>query len=238
MAEFVFRDARRELKSLTAVMEKRVLIWLAARLPARVNSDHLTALGLLAMLAAGAAYALARGNPLWLHAVNLLLAVNWFGDSLDGTLARFRNLQRPRYGFYVDHLSDVVGVFFLLGGLALSGFMTPAVAAAVLLAYYLLSMNIFLATHTLGVFKIAYGWLGGTELRLILALGNLALFAMPRVTWGDLSVLLFDLCGAVLAAAMTLTFVVTAFRNGRDLYRQERLPGPKTPPVDRRGAAA
>jgi phosphatidylglycerophosphate synthase len=230
MSEFVFRDARRELPSLTGRLEKRVLIWLAGRMPAGVNSDHLTLLGLTAMLAAGAAYALSGRDPRWLHAVNLLLAVNWFGDSLDGTLARCRNRLRPRYGFYVDHLSDAVGVLFLLGGLALSGFMSPAFAAAVLLAYYLLSIHIYLATHTLGVFRIAYGRLGGTELRILLAVGNLLLLVIPRVGWAGRSVLLFDVLGTGLAVAMTVTCAVSAYRTGRELFRLERIPTSKPDP--------
>jgi phosphatidylglycerophosphate synthase len=223
MAETVFRDARREMTSLTAVMEKRALLWLAARMPAWVSSDQLTLLGLLAMVAAGGAYALSASEPGWLHAVNLLLVVNWFGDSLDGTLARHRNRSRPRYGFYVDHMVDTVGVLALLGGLALSGYMSPPVAAALLIAYYLLSINIYLATYTLGVFKIAYGRLGGTELRLLLALGNLALLVAPSFTVFGRSVRLYDLCGVGAAAAMLLTLAISCLRNTRELFLLERV---------------
>ena len=133
-----FREATRELKSLTGSLEKKVLLWLAARLPPWVNSDHLTLLGFLAMVAAGACYALTRRDPRWLHAVNLLLVVNWFGDSLDGTLARHRNRLRPRYGFYVDHIVDMYGFFALLGGLALSPYMSRWVALGLLVVYYIL----------------------------------------------------------------------------------------------------
>jgi archaetidylinositol phosphate synthase len=222
MSEFVFRETRRELASVTANQEKKILLWLAARMPARVSSDHLTLLGLLAMVLAGGAYALSRRDPAWLHAVNVLLFVNWFGDSLDGTLARFRNRARPRYGFYIDHLVDAVGVLFLLGGLARSGFMSPPVAVALLLAYYLLSINIYLATHTLGVFRIAYGRVGGTELRILLAGGNLALLAMPRLSWAGTSVLLYDVCGVAMTLAITATLAVSVARNTRELLRLER----------------
>jgi archaetidylinositol phosphate synthase len=105
---------QRELAGLTAQAEKRLLVWIAGRLPASVNPDHLTALGLLGMAGAGASYALSARDPRWLHAVNLFLVVNWLGDSLDGTLARVRKRLRPRYGFYVDHLSDALGALFLL----------------------------------------------------------------------------------------------------------------------------
>ena len=223
MSETVFRDARREMTSLTARVEKRALLWLAARMPAGVNPDHLTLLGLLAMVAAGGAYALSARQPGWLHAVNLLLALNWFGDSLDGTLARYRNRSRPRYGFYVDHMVDTFGVLALLGGLALSGYMSAPVAVAILIAYYLLSINIYLATYTLGVFKIAYGRLGGTELRMLLALGNLALLFAPSITVFGRSVRLYDVCGIGTAAALLVTLAVSCLRNTRELFRLERI---------------
>jgi phosphatidylglycerophosphate synthase len=222
-AETGFRDARRELTSLTAAAEKRALLWLAARMPSWVSSDQLTALGLLAMVAAGVAYALSAHQPAWLHAVNALLFVNWFGDSLDGTLARYRNRSRPRYGFYVDHMVDTLGVLALLGGLALSGFMSVAVAVTLLIAYYLLQINIYLATYTLGVFKIAYGRLGGTELRLLLALGNLGLLVAPSFDLFGRSVLLYDVCGVGAAAAMLVTLTVSCLRNTRELFLLERV---------------
>jgi archaetidylinositol phosphate synthase len=227
MSEFVFRDARRELASVTGGLEKRLLLWLAARMPAWVNSDHLTLLGVLAMVAAGGGYALCRRDPLWLHAVNVLLAANWFGDSLDGTLARFRNCPRPRYGFYVDHMADAVGVLFLLGGLAVSGFMSAGVAVAMLLAYYLFSINIYLATHTLGVFKISYGRVGGTELRILLVLGNVLLLVRPAFSWAGHTVRLYDVCGSVVVFAMSAALAASVFRNTRELFRLES-PGPRS----------
>ena len=113
--------------SLLASIEKRCLIWMAHRLPAAINSDHLTALAAPAMLAAGLCYWIAPVGPLALWGVVVMLAVNWFGDSLDGTLARVRHQERPRYGFYVDHVLDAVGLLFLIGGLMLGGFMSPAI---------------------------------------------------------------------------------------------------------------
>jgi archaetidylinositol phosphate synthase len=216
-----FRESRREL-GLTASVEKRVLGWMAARVPAAVNSDHLTALGLVAMLGAGASYALSATRPWLLLAVNAFLFVNWLGDSLDGTVARFRNRSRPRYGFYVDHLVDAFGALFLLGGLALSGYMSERVATGLLIAYFLVSINIYLATHTLGVFKISFGPFGGTELRLLLILANLALLAHPAVTVLGWHVLLFDVVGAAGVAALALVLAVSTTRNVRALYELER----------------
>jgi phosphatidylglycerophosphate synthase len=217
-----FSDARREL-GLTGSLEKRVLLWLAARLPARVHSDHLTALGLAAMVAAGAAYALSGRFPWLLLAVNALLVVNWFGDSLDGTLARFRNRCRPRYGFYVDHVVDMFGALFLLGGLALSPWMSAWAAGAVLVAYFMLAIHVYLATYTLGVFKIAFGGLGGTELRLVLAAVNVLVYFMPQVAAAGASVLLLDAVAVLVAAALTVMLVLAVARATRTLYELERL---------------
>src|SRR5262249_43604203 len=147
-----------------------------ARMPGLVNSDHLTLLGLISLIGAGASYWLASLDRTWLLAANLFLALNWFGDSLDGTLARFRNRQRPRYGFYVDHVVDAVGSFFLLGGMALSGIMSASVAIGLLVAYLLLMIEVCLATYTIGVFQISFFKMSPTELRIVLAIGNL--FAM------------------------------------------------------------
>ena len=209
--------------SLLAAAEKRLLIWIARRLPERINSDHLTALGAAAMLGAGAAYALA---PLWspaLAVVVLLLAVNWFGDSLDGTLARVRRRERPRYGFYVDHVLDAAGILFLVGGLIAGGFLSTTAGAAFLVAYYLLMIEIALATHAVGTFRISYWKLGPTELRILVAVGTLQLMRSPWTTLAGHSVLIFDIGAWAGAAVLVVTFAATAIRHGRALYRLEPL---------------
>ena len=224
MTERPFRDAARSHDSLTARVEKATLIWLAQRTPARINSDHLTALGLLSMLGAGLSYWYAATNPLALLAVIGFLALNWLGDSLDGTLARVRNRLRPRYGFYVDHIVDAFGAFFLLGGLALSGFMNPAVAAGLLIACLLLMIDVFLATYTLGTFEISFWKFGPTELRILLAIGNIALYVRgPFANLGGSRFLLFDVGGVIGAAALTLVLVISVIRHTRALYRLETL---------------
>lgn len=222
MKEERFQEARREL-GLTAGIEKKVLLWLAARTPARVTPDHLTGMGLLGMLLAGVAYGVSAERPAALHVVNLGLAMNWLGDSLDGTLARFRQRCRPRYGFYVDHLVDAFGALFLIGGLGLSGYMSAGIAAGLLTAYFLVSINIYLATYTLGVFKISFGPFGGTELRLLLMLANLALLAQPRPTMLGRQVLLFDAVGIAAIAALAVVLVLSTARNVRTLYELERV---------------
>jgi archaetidylinositol phosphate synthase len=207
--------------SLLAAVEKRALVWMAERLPAWINSDHLTALAALAMLGVGLCYW--AGTPAALLAVVALLAVNWFGDSLDGTLARVRRHERPRYGFYVDHVLDVVGILFLFGGLVLGGFMSPLMGAGFLLAYYLLMIEIALATHAVGTFTMSYWKFGPTEMRILLAIGTLHLLRTPYVTMLGESYLLFDVGGAVAIAALLVTFVAAAVRHTRLLYAAEPI---------------
>ena len=210
--------------SILASIEKRCLIWMARRIPRRINSDHLTALGAVAMLAAGLGYAIAPAYPWALLGVVLLLAVNWFGDSLDGTLARVRGHERPRYGFYVDHVLDALGILFLIGGLTLGGYMSLPIAAGFLVAYYLLTIEIALATHTVGTFRISYWKFGPTELRILLALGTLQLLRSADVSIMGSRYLLFDVGGAVAIVSLFLTFVISSAMNTRLLYRAEPLP--------------
>ncbi len=224
MADAAFKDARREQTSLLAPYEKRLLVWFARRMPGRVNSDHLTFLGFVAMLFAGLSYALARWNRWALLAVIFWLAVNWFGDSLDGTLARVRNRLRPRYGFYVDHITDAFGTFFLLAGLGASGYMHERVAAGLLVAYFLLSIQSYLATYALGTFQLSFWKFSPTELRILLAAGNVALFFRPVVRLAGGEYRLFDIGGVVGVAGMSLMAIVSAIRNARALYLEEKLP--------------
>ena len=219
-----FKDATRILTSILAPIEKRTLIWLAHRMPARVNSDHLTALALLAMVGAGLSFWMASVTPLGLLLVVLFLAVNWFGDSLDGTLARVRQHQRPRYGFYVDHVVDAVGTLCLLLGLGLSGYMSPYVALGLTVAYFLLTIEVGLATHAIGQFKISYFLVGPTELRILLSIGALTLIVHPTATIAGREFLLFDVGGLVAIAGLLATFTWSAVTNGLALYRAEPIP--------------
>jgi archaetidylinositol phosphate synthase len=207
-------------QAMTADLEKRLLVWIAGRLPGWINSDHLTALGALAMLGVGLCF-WTGGAALPL--VIPLLAANWFGDSLDGTVARVRNRQRPRYGYYVDHVLDAVGFAALFGGLVLGGHMTPVIGVGLLAAYYLLLVEIALATHARGTFRISFFSVGPTELRLILAVGTLQLMRSDVVAIAGHRWLLFDVGGAVGIAGFLLTFVQAAIRNGSALYGEERL---------------
>ena len=215
-----FRNAKRIQESALARGEKRALVWMAGRTPAWINSDHLTILGFAAQVATGACYAMSRFNRLWLVAAIACLALNWFGDSLDGTLARVRQKQRPRYGFYVDHILDSIGSVALMGGLALSGYMSPWVAMSLLVLFLLLSIQSYLATYTLGEFHMSFWSFGPTELRVLLAIGNLALFRWPYVLHGHR---LFDIGGVAGIVGMTAMLIFATGRNIRRLYNEERI---------------
>ena len=217
----VVGNARRIQASFLASAEKKTLIWLAERTPAWINSDHLTAVGFVGQIMAGVFYALSRWNRYYLLAVIVCLAVNWLGDSLDGTLARVRQQQRPRYGFYVDHMIDSLGAVAMMGGLALSGFMHPWIAIGLLIAFLVLSIQSYLATHTLGEFRLSFWNFGPTELRLLLAVGNLALLRWPMVLHHHYR--LFDIGGAIGLTGMSLMIVFFTIKNGYRLYREERI---------------
>jgi archaetidylinositol phosphate synthase len=223
-ATHAFQPASRSHQSLTAAIEKRALHAIARRLPRWVTSDQLTLLGFVAQLAAGIAYALARHHRLVLLVVIACIALNWFGDSLDGTLARIRNQQRPRFGFYADHMVDAFGSIALMSGLAFSGFAHPAIAIAMLIAFLLLSCESYLATYTLGRFELSQGLFGPTEIRLLLILGNLALLRSPYSHIFGHRMLLFDLGGIIATVCMFAMAITLTVRHTAQLYREEPLP--------------
>src|SRR5580692_12772198 len=156
--QLAFIPAIRLQQSFVAAAEKKTLAWLAERTPPRINSDHLTLLGFVSQCMAGVCYALARWNRYALLLGIVFLVLNWLGDSLDGTLARVRNCQRPRYGFYVDHMVDIFGAVALMCGLGLSGFLHWQTAIAMLIAFLLLSSESYLATYTLSRFELSQGF--------------------------------------------------------------------------------
>lgn len=219
-----FTAATRIHHSLTASIEKRALHWMAERAPAWLTSDQLTILGLGAQIAAGLAYILARYDRRALLLVILCIALNWLGDSLDGTLARVRRRQRPRYGFYVDHMVDIFGAVALMGGLGGSGLLHWQTAIAMLVAFLILSSESYLATYTLSCFQLSQGIFGPTEIRILLIAGNLALLRSPYATLFGHRLLLFDLAGAIAAVTMLAMSIAITLRHTAELYRQEPLP--------------
>jgi archaetidylinositol phosphate synthase len=219
-----FISAVRQNQALTATLEKRALIWMAERAPSWLTSDHLTVLGLAAQVGAGLGYAVAR-----LHCGALLLVIaciflNWLGDSLDGTLARVRRQQRPRYGFYVDHMVDIFGSIALMCGLGCSGFLHWQVAIAMLVAFLVLAAESYLATYTMSCFQLSQGIFGPTEIRILLIAGNLALLRSPFATILGHRMLLFDLGGTIAAVGMAAMAVLVTLRHTAQLYREEPLP--------------
>jgi archaetidylinositol phosphate synthase len=214
----------REHLSVLARGEKKLLIRIARSLPRCISSDQLTILALIGMVIAAVGYLLLRWNAraVWIPVAGLF--INWFGDSLDGTVARVRGMERPRYGFYVDHIVDIVGATLLLGGLAASTLMSPLVSLGLLIAYLLVSGEVFLATAVHRTFRLSFAGVGPTELRFALALGTLFL-GRATVDLGALGPWIpFDIGAAVGAAGLIAALVVSTARNTAALYRLEPLP--------------
>jgi archaetidylinositol phosphate synthase len=218
-----FVNPLRVHKALTADVEKRALVWMAERTPSRINSDHLTGLGFVSQLLAGACYALASQGAWALVLASFFLALNWLGDSLDGTLARVRRQQRPRYGFYVDHMADTFGAFALMAGLACSGYMHWQIAAGLLACFYVLSIESYLTTYTMGHFHLSQGLFGPTEIRILLIVGNVVLMVNPSADIAKHRILVFDIGGAVAIVGMTCMAVSSTIRHIAVLYREEKL---------------
>ena len=218
-----FKDARRVQESFCAPLERKVLRWLAARMPDWVTPDHLTVVGLAAQLCAGACFALARWFPVSLVIVDVFIAINWFGDSLDGTLARYRNKLRPRYGFYVDHIIDTYGALLLLAGLTVSGYISERVAVGMLIGFLLLSVNVYLSTYTMGTFRLSFWKFSPTEMRILLAIGSGYAWFHPYVHLLGRRYLFFDVGGIGGIIGMAVIFVASTIQNTISLYRAERI---------------
>lgn len=220
------RDPERELTFLLAGPERRLLRAIARRLPRAISSDHLTTLGVLGATAAGIAYALSGAHPAWLLAASAALVINWLGDSLDGTLARVRHTERPRYGYYLDHAVDAYATAAIGIGLGLSPYVSLGVALGVVIVYLALSINVYLESTVFGAFRLAYGRLGPTEVRLILIAANTGLVLhrhVPGLAGVPIRPVADGLCVAL--ALVMLGLLVNRFaRNLRDLARIEPVP--------------
>lgn len=209
--------------SFLARAEKRVLQKLAAALPAWVMPDHLTGIGLLASTLVGVGYMYTNQDPRWLWLVNGAIVLNWFGDSLDGTVARYRKTERPRYGYYLDHLTDAYSTLAIGLGLGFSPYMLLSVGLAIIVSYLLLSINVYLETHVFGEFTFSYGSFGPTEVRIALIVLNvIALLAgaVPFELFG-IGLTAFDVAGVVICAGMLLMLLARALGNLRRLAALE-----------------
>ena len=215
--------AEREPSFLLAVPERRFLRWLAARLPRWILPDDLTAIGVLAAFAIAVAYQLANESLGWLWVASGLLVIQWLGDSLDGTLARVRKIERPTYGFYLDHMVDAVSTAAIGIGLGLSPIMLLSVGTLVVVAYLILSINVYLESYAFGRFSLGYGYLGPTEIRLLLVVLNTALAIGIGLDFAilGLELTIFDAIGLVVAAVMIVLLLGRASGNLRKLAQKE-----------------
>jgi archaetidylinositol phosphate synthase len=216
-------DAPRSKQFLLARVEGRALESIARRLPAWITPDAMTALGVLAAVGIAGAYLLSNGDKAWLWAASALLVVHWLGDSLDGTLARVRKIERPKYGYYLDHLVDAIATAIIGLGLGLSPWMLLSVGLVIVIAYLVLSINTYLETYAFGVFTLGYGRIGPTEVRLVLIALNtlIALGVGLGFEVAGLGLTALDLIGLGIAAVMVAALVGRAGRNLRVLAERE-----------------
>jgi phosphatidylglycerophosphate synthase len=214
--------ATREMTFLLAAPERRLLRAMAARIPRLINSNHLTGLGVLAAVGCGAAYALSGSHTAWLWVASGMLVVNWFGDSLDGTLARVRHTERPWYGYYLDHIVDAFSTAVVGIGIGLSPFVSLELALLLVVLYLALSINVYLESHVFGVFRMAYGWVGPTEVRIILILAN-TLLALGLVGGAAPLVLIVLAANAVAVLLVAGMLGTLAVRFGKNLTRLAKM---------------
>jgi len=214
--------AKRELTFLLANPERRVLRAIATRIPRMFHSNHLTGIGVLASVGAGIGYALSSLDIRWLWLASAMLIVNWFGDSLDGTLARVRKAERPKYGYYLDHIVDAFSTAVIGIGLGLSPFVSFPIAMLLVVLYLALSINVYLESHVFGVFKLAYGIVGPTEARIMLIAINTLLIFWPQTQ--QIPVWITDIVGNAVAVLLAVGMLITlAVRFGKNLHRLAQM---------------
>jgi archaetidylinositol phosphate synthase len=209
---------------LLGPLERPALKWLAGHMPAWVTPDIMTVIGVLGAFVVIAGYVLSNVDSGFLWLSSLGYVINWFGDSLDGTLARYRQIERPKYGFFIDHILDAFDEVLIFLGLGLTPYVNFNIACLCLIAYLLLSILVFVRTYISGEFKISYGKLGPTELRLIAILLNTSMFfiGVRTVTLflnsgRSLTYTVFDIPVAVIAFLLLLFFFTTGLKQAREL---------------------
>lgn len=218
-----FRPHVRINDTILGALEKRSLQWFAKNMPTWVSPDILTGLGFFATIIIFCGYWLSNFHPgfLWLASFGFLL--NWFGDSLDGTLARFRHIERPKFGFYIDHTVDAIGQVFIILGLGMSPYITFNVALLALVAYLLLSLHVYIRTYVMGVFRISYYKMGPTEVRVILILFNILMFFLgtPKVELLARFFTLYDLLTIITAGIMYALFLMYSLKGALEVLKSE-----------------
>jgi archaetidylinositol phosphate synthase len=209
---------------LLASIEKPLLAWLVMILPGWVTPDMLTIFGFLASILIGVSYILTNQNRNYLWLATLGFVLNWFGDSLDGNLARHRKIERPRYGFFIDHSVDIMSEVFIFLGLAFSPYVDFKIGALALIAYLCMTNLVFLITSVEGVFQISYGRLGPTEARVIAIASNTIIYftgnPMVRLPFGMVN--LFNVIVLGVIALLVIFFVYTTIAHGIALSRSDQ----------------
>ena len=202
-------------------LERPALQWLAAHMPAWVTPDVCTIIGVLGALLAAVSYGFSNVSPAFLWLASLGFVVNWFGDSLDGTLARYRRIERPLYGYFVDHTTDMICQLMIGIGLGLSPYVSFNVASSMVLAYVMLSGLVFLRTYVAGEFKISYGGLGPTESRVVAVFLNTAMyfFGVQRLTFFQVAINIYDVAVAGIGLLLFWFFITTALHETRRLAK-------------------
>jgi len=211
----------RENESLTANWEKKILLWLAERMPAWITPDILTTIGFIAAIMIFVSYLLSNYHPAFLWLASLGFIINWFGDSLDGTLARYRHIERPKFGYYVDHTIDAIGETLIICGLGISPYVSLNVALIALIGYFLLSIQTFICTYVVGVFKISYSKMGPTEVRIILILINTIMFfsEINSIRILSLNITYFDMILIISTFIMVIFYITQSIKIASDLLK-------------------
>ena len=211
--------------------EKKVLVWLAERQPKWMTSDILTFIGLLGAVIIAVGYALSA-NPVFLWLASFGWIINWYGDSLDGTLARVRKQQRPVYGFFIDHTVDCINESIMIIGIGMSPFMQFDVAIMCLVAYLLISVYVYISAHLKGEFKLTYGKMGPTELRVIMIIVNTLWFFIPWLREYSLDIKMFgniysfsvlDFVGIFLFVGILIAYFGSLIKDGREYAKADPL---------------
>lgn len=217
------KEHSRVNKILLGPLERPALAWLAKKMPSWVTPDVLTMTGFIATIIIAGSYILAHRSPWFLWLASFGIALNWFGDSLDGTLARYRKIERPRYGFFIDHAMDGLGEVIVMFGIGLSPYVDFRIAMITLVGYMLMANMVYILTYVKGEFRISYIGLGPTEVRVILIITNILIFFLGNPTvqtkWGIYSI--YNVVMIILAALLYGIYIVVTYLNANSLSKEE-----------------
>jgi len=215
----------RVINSFTGPIEKKVLHFFASRMPEWVTSDFMTIVGVIGSIVIFISYIFTNKNPNFLWLASFGFVLNWFGDSLDGTLARYRKAERPNYGFFIDHAIDTISEVLVFLGLAISPYVRFEIATLALIGYLMLSIYVYLLTYVIRVFRISFIKLGPTEVRIIAILCNTALFFIGKPTiklpFGIFT--FYDVIVAIIAAILIIVFIYNTITTSIKLSRYDTL---------------